>query len=437
MSECLCLYLRDEPCDETALEWIVLNEDHAVAESGTDTIAGIASRGVVEHRKLIMVVPADQALLTSILVPDAQRRHINQVLPFFVEEQIIDPIESMHLARSLIASDGTVAVVGIRREFMHDWLDLLEEHGLAANYMFLDVLCLPDAHSNWQLLFEGDRALLRLGPYEGLASNQGTLQTMLKLAISERSETNEQESRLPFKAVLACASDADTGDDGNDTASSARDYRDQIATFIRSENIDSEAVDYRETTFELLSVNASKTLHNNLNLLQGVFRASSSNDRNQLYIKRAGIGIAASLAVFLLFSVAGGAYLNYQADRYFDDSVALYKELFPKQRRIFDPVTQMKRKLAGEAPGTTSEFLPLLDAASSTLAESDALNGATLTQLRYDMQRGNIIMDLQVSNIDVLESYKEELSQEGLKVDIMSANQNDKVVNGRLQVGRI
>jgi type II secretory pathway component PulL len=97
----------------------------------------------------------------------------------------------------------------------------------------------------------------------------------------------------------------------------------------------------------------------------------------------------------------------------------------------------MQRQLTGKTMGgTTSDFLPLLDAASRALSNLETEVPSTIGQLRYDNQRGHIIIDLRVNSIDILESYKEQLTAEALTVDILSANQDQEMVNGRMQISR-
>lgn len=444
MLEYLCIRLEQADTDtSTLVDWLLLDADGALRQHGRCAIDALSSEieETTAQRKVIAIVPSDAALLTRIEIPAQQQRHLKQVLPFIVEEHVIDPIEQMHFAATGLGVGGVITVAGLRRDLMHRWLDLLEGEGLQPDYMFLDVLCLPAVEHHWQLLFHGRRVLFRHGQYEGMVADENTIKTVLRLAIGELENAGGEEQQPPPVVALARSaftSDADGGDDDGATERfDSVSFRDDIGDFIRSENLDTESVDYRESIGEILSVNAIRGIYSNINLLQGDFRANSANAENVQILKKAGVAIAACLALFMLFSFVGGAYLNYQADRYFDKSVALYKDIFPKQRRIIDPVKQMKSKLNGESPGTTSEFLPLLDAASSTLADLDQAGNATLTQLRYDAQRGDIVMDLRVGSIDVLEAYRDQLASEGLEVDIMSANQSDNVVNGRLQLGRI
>ena len=215
------------------------------------------------------------------------------------------------------------------------------------------------------------------------------------------------------------------------------EFKAELGNYIRSENIETRELVFTESCSDLLAVNAVHTVETTLNLLQGEFSPISANAANRKFIRKSGAIISACVAVFLVVTMAGGFYLNLKADQYFDDSVAIYRSVFPKQKKVIDPVKQMQRQLASKTVGgTTSDFLPLLDAASRALSNLETEVPSTIGQLRYDNQRGHIIIDLRVNSIDILESYKEQLTAESLTVDILSANQDQEMVNGRMQISR-
>ena len=97
----------------------------------------------------------------------------------------------------------------------------------------------------------------------------------------------------------------------------------------------------------------------------------------------------------------------------------------------------MKIQIQGQTiGGTVSDFLPLLDSASKALSKLDVDVESSITQLRYDSQRGQIVIDIRVQDIDTLESYKDLIASDGLSVSIISANQKDNMTNGRIQIGQ-
>ena len=104
---------------------------------------------------------------------------------------------------------------------------------------------------------------------------------------------------------------------------------------------------------------------------------------------------------------------------------------------MIDPVKQLRRQLRGQVVGrTTSEFLPLLDAASEAMSSLEMSSSSVISKLRYDAQRGQVVIDIRAENIDVIEAYKQKMVEQGLKVDILSANQSQGMINGRIQISQ-
>jgi len=550
MSDFLCLRFKEAEIHAlSTVAWTVLAADGRIHASGYARLGDIPAavpepKGV---RRNIVIVPSNPVLLTSAHVPSKQHRHLKQVLGFVIEDQVIEPIENMHLAVPAYHAHEIVNVAAVKRELLEDWLEALEKIDILPDYLFVDVLCVPQKAGDWQLLFEEHKVLFRDNNHSGISLDKNTAESVIRLAIAKQASSyadndSDDEEILDIDAgtglageddlhsddvqveksdiheiALLCAAperlneltaisadsnhsnenapdddaaagradekmalselddpslalnyrpdqeidyedDAEPGDELGDRDMAAEMFDDQVAVqseldpalkiaprefkaqlndFIRSENIQTCEIDYSETTSELLAVNAVHTVETTLNLLQGEFSPISANAENRRFIRSASLIVAACLAVFLFVTLAGGYYLNSRADSYFAESVAIYRDIFPKQKKVIDPVKQMQRQLSGNAiGGTTSDFLPLLDAASRSLSSLETEKPSIITQLRYDVQRGHIIIDLRAQSIDVLETYKKQMSDEGLDVDILSANQDDEMTNGRMQIGR-
>jgi len=494
MSDFLCLRFKQVDIHEfSPVVWSVLSADGRIHASGSCLLEDVAKQ-VPESkavRRNILIVPSSAVLLTSTEVPIKQHRHLKQVLGFVVEEQIIDPIESMHLATPIYHASETVHIAAVKRELLESWLHALETQNILPDYLFVDVLCVPQKVGDWQLLFENNKVLFRDADYSGMLLDENTAKSVIQLAISASTsstliesenddsadsltafaEGEEHQSATAARAegsltsIALLLAEADkpftrspvvSDDLEHSTAQESEslddlldesldpiliitpaEFKVELGEFIRSENIETREITYTESCSDLLAVNAVHTVETTLNLLQGEFSPISANAANRKFIRKAGVIVSACVALFLVVTMAGGFYLNVKADQYFDDSVAIYRSVFPKQKKVIDPVKQMQRQLTGKTMGgTTSDFLPLLDAASRALSNLETEVPSTIGQLRYDNQRGHIIIDLRVNSIDILESYKEQLTVEGLTVDILSANQDQEMVNGRMQISR-
>ena len=68
-----------------------------------------------------LAVPAERVRLQEFTVRADERRHLRQSLPFAMEEDVVDPVESLHFAFSAIDDDNYVAA-GAFREGMGLWV---------------------------------------------------------------------------------------------------------------------------------------------------------------------------------------------------------------------------------------------------------------------------------------------------------------------------
>lgn len=516
MSDFLCLRWRDATLTPlSVVSWAVLEPGSNVLAAGNCLLQDLDLELPEQSgsRRVMVLAPSEHLMLTRVSVPDGQRRHLKQVLPFMVEERIIDPIESMHIATPSVISAAELDVGCVRREQLEQWLDCLAALEIKPDYLFADVECISRERGDWRLLFEHDRVLFSAGSeasagaspvsmamshssglavlqmllsqcqdpalideeqteavFDELEEGDGTAVPVLRpeevaLIVSQSEDLDALHERRAelLEALANKEADADdqttVGDlsvtddpvpsladtyasnspaDNQSELAPAIGLRKQFAEFLRSENVAATELDYRETTTEFLAVGAVRDYESPINFLQGDYTPINANAATRRFMRRVVMASAACLALFLCFSLAGGFYLNSRAENFNARSVAIYKELFPGER-IRDPVRQMRSKLkSGNVAATSSDFLPLLDIASKTLdnlgEEGDA--DTVIKQLRYDAQRGNVTMELQMANIDQLESYRDLLTGEGLSVDILSANQDGNIVNGRLQIGR-
>lgn len=113
----------------------------------------------------VLAVPAEQVRLTEVTVSSAEVRHLQQSLPFLVEEDVAEDIERLHFASAPLA-DGQFAVAMVRRELL-DALEASLPEGISV--WIPEQLLLPWQAGDCTLLIEDDRVLLRWGQTSGTA----------------------------------------------------------------------------------------------------------------------------------------------------------------------------------------------------------------------------------------------------------------------------
>ncbi|HVV96832.1 MAG TPA: type II secretion system protein GspL [Rhodanobacteraceae bacterium] len=139
--------------------------------------SGVLS-GAVE---IVVLVPAEDVLLTEARVPARNRAQLLQALPFAVEDQLLAPVESLHFAAATGEGDA-VGVAVVAKATLRSWLDRLSEAGIRADAILPDSLALPFAPDHVTLLAEDDRAVARLARWSAFACPLSDLSDWLQRA---------------------------------------------------------------------------------------------------------------------------------------------------------------------------------------------------------------------------------------------------------------
>lgn len=136
------------------------------------------------NRAIVVLVPAEDVVLTEVDLPIRQRAKLLQAIPYSLEEQFAEDVDKLHFAAGERQANGRIPVLVASHARMKNWLAPFEAAGVRPKAIVPDVLCLPgpvdDEH--WSALCEGNKSVVRTGPYQGFACETEALPDYLALA---------------------------------------------------------------------------------------------------------------------------------------------------------------------------------------------------------------------------------------------------------------
>lgn len=140
---------------------------------GVWTLAGDRLIIVSAEGPATILVPTERVRLLAIDLPLPNRARRLAALPFAIEDQVAEPIESLHLAlgaRTDPAGAPNRYLVGVvRAETMAEWVALAEANRLGGAPMVPDVLLLPRPVEGWAVDVRDGRALVLAADGTGFA----------------------------------------------------------------------------------------------------------------------------------------------------------------------------------------------------------------------------------------------------------------------------
>lgn len=384
--------------------WIRLDaEGHAAGGVRRGALSEAASESA--GSRVIVLMQGADCLLTEIKLPTSSRQKLLRAVPYAMEEQLSDDVESLHFALGPNLPGGIypVAVVGI--EAMTSLTRQVEEAGMDVQSVMPDVLALPYTEGRVTVLIDGEMALVRYGPYASYAIETDILPIALVATLDE--------AGLKEDAVdVLLARDAALPDMG----------------------IAADAVRVEVIEDELMTVFAKGMETPHLNLLQGAFsRAQEWGRLWQLWRATAALLVAGVLISSVITAIE--TYRLEEERASLDAEISqVYKTAFPDARRIVNARAQMEQKLTQLErlqSGQGSGFMVLLARSGDVLRQTP---GVEITTANY--RAGRLDIDLTASSVQVLDSLKQAIMKGGgISVEIQSATADaGQKVKGRLRI---
>jgi len=113
-------------------------------------------------RRICVLVPASDVLLTDAEVPIKSGNRTQQIVPYVLEEQVAQDIDSLHFAVGRrVGEAARIPVAVVSRALVDDWLEKLHGAGLEPECLYADSSLTPENPGQAVLVLSGDSVMLR------------------------------------------------------------------------------------------------------------------------------------------------------------------------------------------------------------------------------------------------------------------------------------
>ena len=337
---CIRLLSSQEGGEEVSqFQWALSNEEDEFSQYETGTVDELSAYLALKadgSGKVVLLVPAEEVLLNSVVLPTRRLSQIKQALPFVIEEQLADELENTHFAMGPRAQSNHIHVAAVSHKRMKGWLDLFRNTSIKIDYMISEILLLPFDSDQWTVLVESNKALIRTGSYSGLAVTPGNLKHALEIILNseDKREDNKKSQKIELYYEV-----------GIDSSSRLELIESEL---IHSYDVEINSRQIDKTVFQLMCTYLAQQGVNRLpmiNLLQEQYSPLSAANNKPQWRKFA--LVATFCFLFQLgFFLIQAVYLHHRADLYDQKSVALYKELFPQDKCTFKLKKRIKIHLS-------------------------------------------------------------------------------------------
>lgn len=387
-----------------------------------DIIEQTLARNALEKVLLTGLIPADETTFCLADIPAKQSRFIHQALPFAVEEQVAQDIETVHLALGRHTPDG-YHVVAIDQQQMARWQAMFSGwHHVRLDAIYPDAALLPVTDDGWSLCLDGDSVLMLSDRGEWLRMQADNLSLFAMTMSAPSSE--EVVAEIPVQ-LFGSAEDLET-------------WQPAISEFAATSS--RLAVHQKPLELPVLEFLAWSHHHHHcqpVNLCQGAFSVKASG-QSPLKPWKPLIAVAAVwFVVQVALEIGMGFYHQKQADDLQQQAMAIYREAFPGDRRTHAGnvrrVIEGQLRVAGSS-GPEVDFITLMKFTGDQYSRVPNASAITFNSINYSRNRGELVVDVRADNYDRLSRLRNGLAGEGLQAQIGSVVNEDSGARGRLTV---
>ncbi|HKY91798.1 MAG TPA: type II secretion system protein GspL [Nevskiaceae bacterium] len=396
------LYIRFLAADaESDVEHAIAAGDAALRSLSAQRAPIDTVLAQAQGRRVVAFVPGGHVRLAAAQVPARQPGKVLLAVPYALEDQVADDIETLHFAIGPRQADGSHPVAIVGRQQIETWMKPFRAHGVRPEALVPETLALPrDADpARWSGLCDGTQVIVRNAPWNGFVCAIDDLPNWLTLADPEKTST----LRLQIAGESPDFSSLDRPVD------LLPGYRSALGAL---------AADWKP--------------EQSINLLQGAY--SQGRDLQRLWQPwKLAAGLAAA---WVLIGGAAFALETWRLDRDVkaqdEANLARYQALFPNETRIVDLSTQLDQQVrALTAGGAGAGVLGLLEVVTQALA---ATPGLKITNLSYRDQA--LFLSLTGPNLETLDALRNWFTSgsRGASIEVQTANQEGGAVQIRAKV---
>lgn len=357
---------------------------------------------LADQRRVLLYAPGQDVRLLTASVPVRQAAKALLAVPYALEEQFAEDVETLHFAvaaQPLPSGEWPVAVVA--QSHMQEWLEPFLSQRIVPEALIPETLALPwrDDH-RWTVLAEPGHVSVRSGPYAGFGCLSEDLELFLGLA--------EGDQKQALRILVG---------------------REVETDFTRLER-EVELLPGLDHPLEAFARNFRPA--QSINLLQGAW-AQSQGLSKEWQAWKSVVGLVA--ACFVIGAAGNGCTalrLGKEVNAQQQANEARFQELFPNERLVPGRERVQAEQQFAIAKGTAkgAGMLPLVEALAGGLKAAPTLQ---LQSMQY--REGALLLGLtgtDLAALDQLRAYFTPAS--GARLEVQSANSGEDGLQIRIRL---
>jgi len=353
----------------------------------------------------VLVVPAEYLNLSRVDFQESERKHLAQTLKYSLEDDLSEDVDKLHLAMGA-ASENQVTAALVDRELMQQWLAFFRSAELSIKQAIPETLLIPANDSEWTLVLDDQRCLVRPAEGVGFVSELGNLNLALRLKLDE-------SDQLPSACLIY------------GTSENREAVTSELPEMLR------DLADFRNQDYWSLIEQDFQRQSHDINLLQGDFALALPWNK---WWRRLRLVAGIAAATIVLELVTG--FIAVQSME--KDNLQLRTEIEQVDRQVVPkgqlprPLAQVRRKVNALKGDTGEGFTSLYNRAAAVIAESQ---GVSLQAMTYNERNSELRVTLLAPSFKDIETMRGRMETQNLRAELTGSSNEGSQTRARLRIG--
>lgn len=421
MSEFLTIRLSSRP--NQPVQWLVWSpqQKEVIASGQLADLTQLSELAeYAAQRPVFALIPSGDLLLTEVTIPAGSGRQLAAVLPYLLEEELAQDVDSLHV--HLLKREGDTAHVAVVEHLkVQAWLAALGEAGIEVKKLLPDCLCLPLFRDGYTAAEIEGLWLVRQSETQGVCAEEAWLGAwLLAQRAPVAAEPAEEDS----------SGEAGTGAEESEEPSALLIHHYTPAPKYMPGQWQPEAP---ELVMQLLAQEAESS---RVNLLSGPYKQQPAWRKYLKPWRKVAIAAGLVLAVMAAEHIISVQNMEQQALAYKAESERIFRQVLPQYKRI-PSQSYLKRQINSELArlgggGTDEGILSWLVKLKPALGKVSQLS---VLNLKYDQNRGELRFQASATEFQHFEQLRTLLAEE-FEVEQGPLNKEGNLVTGAVVLRR-
>lgn len=416
--------------EDSVYEWAIFDiaghQVNSAKGSDIDSLCQVLMQNGIDTIELTILWPVQAAYTTVVDLPGNQARYLTQALPFAVEEQLAQDIDTVHLVAGTKNREYGYPVVCVDKMIFAELFDAFSQHDvLVLKSICIDADALPLNEHDLSILISSEQILLKSKRNASIGLRPGNLIPYLDAIFLGTAEDTHPEGEVFSIKVFVEAEELEGA-------------KLLLAEIEQYPSVTVEVEEIGISAFELLCECHVRQLKSTTNLCQGEFRLVDSSGAE--WKRWRGIAAILALGFALQLGVFWGKGYHYQqqADAIAAQAVTEYRSVAGGSKSLSPDklarIIKGKLNQQGQAGASNTGFLDLLGEAGYQFSRSADRKNFKFSSINYNSQRGELVLEMHANSFEQLDTLKKAIVDAGLTAKISSAVQEKDYFRGRISV---